>query len=361
MNPDLLDMFNATFGGPVIRQASAFIGESEDSARTAVRSVGPALLAGLMQRMASPKGISEIFPIVTSDAVDAGIGGKLSGVLANRGTLGSLLTSGDTLSGMVLGSQTDAVATAIAAKSGVRPNSAMTLLSLGAPLLLGMLKKFVANTDLDASALASLVMRQKDSLKRSGLDDHIARALGADSRDALLDSLPGKTAATPAIAPAQSPRDKPWMPWAIAAGIAVFGVLFLVNRTSEYQEAPDGAVQIAEVADSSDRLHVATAEDSAQVHFESDDASIGQDDRRRIADMATSVRDTEQSLGITGYTDRAGDQDRNLELAADRTQAVREALVSEGIREDRIVMDPPRSVTGAGTDEEASRVDIDTR
>jgi outer membrane protein OmpA-like peptidoglycan-associated protein len=360
MNPDLLDMFNAILGGPVIRQTSAFIGESEDNARTAVRSVGPALLAGLMQRMASPRGISEIFPIVTSDAVDAGIGGKLPGILANRGTLGSLLTSGDTLSGMVLGSHTDAVATAIAARSSVRPNSAMTLLSLGAPLLLGMLKKFVANNDLDASALASLVMRQKDSLKRSGLDDRIARALGVDSRDALLDSLPGNAAASPPPASVQKTRDKPWMPWAIAAGIAVFGVLFLVNRTSEHQEAPGGAVQIAEIADSSDRLRVATA-DSAQVYFESGDASIGQDDRRRIADMATSVRDTEQSLGITGYTDRSGDQDQNLELAKDRAQAVREALVSEGIREDRIVMDPPRSVTGAGTDEEARRVDIDTR
>lgn len=360
MNPDLLELFNATFGGPVIRQASAFIGESEDSARTAVRSIGPALLAGLMQRMTSPKGISEIFPIVTSDAVDAGIGGRLSSVLANRGTLGSVLTSGDTLSGMVLGSQTDAVATAIAAKSGLRPNSAMTLLSLGAPLLLGLLKKFVANNDLDASALASLVMRQKDSLKRSGLDDRIARALGADSRDALLSSLPGKTAVSPASASVQKVRDKPWMPWAIASGIAVFGVLFLVNRTSEHQEAPGGAVQIAEVADSSERLHVATA-DSAQVYFESGDTSIGRDDRRRIADMATSVRDTEQSLGVTGYTDRRGDQDQDLELARDRAQAVREALVSEGIREDRIVMDPPRSVTGAGTDEEARRVDIDTR
>jgi outer membrane protein OmpA-like peptidoglycan-associated protein len=360
MNPDLLDMFNATFDGAIIRQTSAFIGESEDNARTAGRSVGSALLAGLIQRMASPKGISEIFPIVTSDAVDAGIGGKLPGILANRGTLGSLLTSGDTLSGMVLGSRTDAVAKAIAAKSGMRPNSAMTLLSLGAPLLLGMLKKFVANNDLDASALASLVMRQKDSLKRSDLDDGIARALGVDSRAALLGSLSGKTAMPPVMASDQKVRDKPWMPWAIAAGIAVFGVLFLVNRTSEHQEAPGGAVQIAEVADRSERVRVATV-DSTQVYFESGDASIGQDDRRRIADVATSVRDTEQSLGVTGYTDRTGDQDQDLELARDRAQAVREALVSEGIREDRIVMDPPRSDTGAGTDEEARRVDIDAR
>jgi outer membrane protein OmpA-like peptidoglycan-associated protein len=310
-----------------------------------------------MQRLAAPGGASEIFRTATSDAVDPFLAGKFAGMFSNRGALGSLLSGGESLSGMVFGPRTAAVSNAIADTSGMRPGSALTLLSVGAPLLFGMLKKLIANNDLDASALASLIARQKGSLERSGLDDRIAGALGVGSLSALLGSLPGPAAAA---TPAQKVRDKPWLPWAIAAGIAVFGVLFFVNRTAEHQEAPDGAVQIAEVPDAAGRLRVATA-DSAQVYFDSGDASIDTEDRQRIADMASAARDSERPVAITGYTDHSGDQDQNLELAKDRAQAVRQALVSEGVREDRIVMDPPRSVTGSGTDDEARRVDIDMR
>lgn len=360
MNADLLDMFNATLGGPLIRQLGSYLGESEDATRAAVRATGPALLAGMMQRTASPAGVGEIFRTVSSDSVDPGLAGKLAGMFSNRGTLGSLLGSGESLSGLVFGPRTAAVANAIADTSGVRPNSALTLLSLGAPLLFGMLRKFVANNDLDAAALASLLARQKGSLERSGLDDRIVGALGIGSLGAWLGSLPGRTAAGTTSAPAQKTGDKAWLPWAIAAGIAVFGVLFFVSRTAEHQEAPDGAVQIAEVPGDSERLRVATA-DSAQVYFERGDASIDAEDRQRIANVASTARDTERPVAITGYTDRTGDQGQNLELAKDRAQAVRQALVSEGVSEDRIVMDPPRSVTGSGTDEEARRVDIDMR
>lgn len=356
MNPNVLDMFNATLGGPLMRQVSSYLGESEDSTRTALRSTGPALLAGMIQRAASPSGVGELFRAVTADSVDPGIAGKLAGMFANRGTLGSLLGSGESLSGLLLGPRTADVSNAVADVSGVRPNSAMTLLSLGAPLLLGMLRKFVANNDLDAPALASLIARQKDSLLRHGLDDRIVGALGIGS----LAALPGAAAAVPAVKPEQNTRDKPWLPWAIAAGIAVFGVLFFVSRTAEHQDAPGGAVQVAEVADDQDRLRVATA-DSAQVYFGSGDANIDQEDRQRIANVASTARDSERPVAITGYTDRTGDETRNMELAKNRAQAVRQALVSEGVSEDRIVMDPPRSVTGAGTDEEARRVDIDMR
>lgn len=352
MNTDLLEMFSATVGGPLIRQFSTYLGESEDTTRAAIHSVGPALLAGMMQRAAAPAGPGELFRAVTNDSVDTGISGKLAGMLVNRGTLGSLLSNGEAATGLIFGSRAAPLTNAIASASGVRPNSAMTLLSLGAPILLGMLKKLVANNDLDASALASLLFRQKNSLQRHGFDERISGALGFN-----LNTLPDSAAAT--AAPAQPARDKPWMPWAIAAGIAVVGVLFFVSRTAEHQDVPAGAVQVAEMpAEGGDRLRVAMA-DSTKVYFDTGDANIDSADREQIASVAQAARDTEREVTITGYTDHTGDQGTNEELAKNRAMAVREALVNEGVREDRIVMDPPRSVTGTGTDVEARRVDID--
>ncbi|MBB6095740.1 outer membrane protein OmpA-like peptidoglycan-associated protein [Povalibacter uvarum] len=361
MNIDLLDIFNSTLGGPLVRQTSGLLGESEESTRAAARAAGPTLLAALIQRAASPQGIGEIFRATTSDNIDSHLPAKLPGVLANRGTMESLLSSGEALTGMLFGGRTGPVTNAISQVSGARPNSAMTLLSMAAPLLFGMLKKFVSHNDLDPSALASLVLRQRPSLERAGLDPRITQALGFGSLNELLASVPAAGAGVAGAAVAKAPtRDKPWLPWAVAAGVAVLGVMFFVNRTSEYQEAPGGAVQIAEVPQDSTPLRVAEA-DTTKVYFELGDASIDQEDRQRIADMAQSARSSDRSVAITGYTDRTGDELQNAELAKNRAMAVREALVDEGVQVERIVMDPPRNVTGDGTEDEARRVDIDMR
>jgi cytochrome c oxidase subunit 2 len=63
-------------------------------------------------------------------------------------------------------------------------------------------------------------------------------------------------------------------------------------------------------------------------------------------------------VDITGYTDKTGSLEKNLELAKERAKAVREALKAAGVAAERINMKPPATVTGEGTDREARRVEI---
>ena len=63
-------------------------------------------------------------------------------------------------------------------------------------------------------------------------------------------------------------------------------------------------------------------------------------------------------VAITGYADRTGARETNLEIARERAKCVRAALEAAGIGEDRIRMQPPAFVTGSGSDTEARRVEI---
>ena len=63
-------------------------------------------------------------------------------------------------------------------------------------------------------------------------------------------------------------------------------------------------------------------------------------------------------IDLTGYTDKTGDVEKNLELAKERAKAVREALKAAGVSEDRINMKPPVSITGSGDNAEARRVEL---
>jgi len=355
MNIDILELLNSTLGGPFIRQAGSYLGESEDSTRSAVRSVGPAMVAGLMQQAAAPNGLVEIFRNLTDERVDSGIAGKLAAHFGNRGSLESLLNSGESLGGALFGNRMGNVSNAISQVSGVRPNSALALLSMGVPLLFGVLKKYIMQNGLNPSGLAELLLSQRRSLENSGLDRRITGALGFGNLSELLAAVaaPGAAQAHAKVAPIARSTNRDWLPWAIAAGIALLGVLFFVSRTADRQELTTAQGPAA----GSDRLKMASA--STKVYFAIGDASINPEDRQRLVSLAQSAKD--RPLAITGYTDRSGDEGRNLELAKDRAYAVRDALVDAGVAEEKIVMDPPAYVSGSGAEEEARSVEIAVR
>ena len=64
-------------------------------------------------------------------------------------------------------------------------------------------------------------------------------------------------------------------------------------------------------------------------------------------------------VSLSGFADQTGNPDKNLELAKQRAFAVRDALKSAGVAEDRIELRKPEFVVG-GTDADARRVEINT-
>jgi hypothetical protein len=248
MNVDLLEIFHSSLDQSFVRELSAQLGESELSTRTALRCAGPVLMTGLMQRVTTPGGASEVFRQITDGQVDAGAAGKFPGMLASLDTRESLLKLGQALDRKVFGARTAAVTHALAESSGLRTSSARTVLSLTAPILFGLLKKHVSNNDLDAGTLGILLLRQRQSVGTSGLDHRVAGALGFGSVSEMLAALPSNPSVLqPSGNSVQRVSERPWLPWSAAAAIGIFGVVFLVNRTAEQQELPRGAVKIAEV------------------------------------------------------------------------------------------------------------------
>ena len=93
--------------------------------------------------------------------------------------------------------------------------------------------------------------------------------------------------------------------------------------------------------------------------FEVGSASLPADAAASVQAVADFLKDkADAKVDVTGYTDKTGDLDKNLELAKERAKAVREALKAAGIPEDRINMKPPVSITGSGDNAEARRVEI---
>jgi outer membrane protein OmpA-like peptidoglycan-associated protein len=96
----------------------------------------------------------------------------------------------------------------------------------------------------------------------------------------------------------------------------------------------------------------------AQVLFGVGKSDLTAQARQEIASAAQFLAaNAGASVALSGYADRTGSPQSNLELAKQRAFAVRDALKSAGVAEQRIELRKPKFVI-AGAEAQARRVDI---
>jgi K(+)-stimulated pyrophosphate-energized sodium pump len=98
---------------------------------------------------------------------------------------------------------------------------------------------------------------------------------------------------------------------------------------------------------------------AAKIYFDSGSTAMPADAFQTIdAVLAFAKANGATKVGVSGYHDKTGDPAKNEELAKDRAKSVKQLLLSNGITEDRIVLNKPAETTGGGDDKEARRVEV---
>jgi len=92
-------------------------------------------------------------------------------------------------------------------------------------------------------------------------------------------------------------------------------------------------------------------------YFASGKADLATGANNALADVAKGVAGGKKAV-VSGYTDSTGDAAKNEELAKQRALAVRDALKTAGIAEDKIELKKPEALTGSGTNADARRVEV---
>ena len=361
MSINILELLNSGIGKQLIGQAGSMLGESDSGIQSAVGAMMPALLGGMMNKAATPQGAGDLFKMVQGLNIDTGslgnIAGLLGGAAGGGGGASALQSMGTSLlTGLLGGDKTNNLASALSSVAGIKPSSASSLLSLGAPLVMGVVKKMVGDGGLDASGLASALLGQKSALQGVNLDPRITGALGFNSMSSMLGALPNAAAATGAAAAAGASGLRRWLPWIIGALALLLLWNWFSGRKTETAPVPAPAAVEAPVAAPVAPAVAVTL--PASVYFETGSAAIGDEGKATISGAAAILAAEGGNVAVTGHTDKTGDAAANEELAKQRALAVRDALMAAGVAESSIVMQPPTFVTGALNDREARRVDI---
>lgn len=126
--------------------------------------------------------------------------------------------------------------------------------------------------------------------------------------------------------------------------------------------ATSGAAGVAAgtAAASADGASVRVDNGVVKFYFASGSAELAPGAREALGDVVKGVA-AGQTAVISGFHDTTGDPAKNEELAKQRAFAVRDALVSLGIGEDKLDLQKPEVMAVAGPNAEARRVEVSLR
>lgn len=358
----ILDSVMGMLGPQVVGPVASQLGESTDTVQRGLQAGSAAMLAGLAAKVGQPGFMSQIFGLITNPANSAG---ALSGLTSNLGSLASGAT-GSPIGGLggqflssIFGSNMSSVTDVIGRSTGLASGKVGSLLSMAAPLVLGVLGQHVRQNNLTASDLGSTLKAEAPSFQR-----FLPAGLG---------SLFGGVSSAVAAAPARvAEAGNKWL-WPVIAGVVLLlGLLWFFNRSKEpvtnavqtatnagasavsalgdffKTKLPDGVELnipqfgvenklISFLNDSSKSVDTTTWFNFDRLLFDTGQATLQPSSQEQLNNVAAILKAYPNvHLKIGGYTDSTGDAASNLALSDARAKNVMNALVAAGIDPSRL-------------------------
>ncbi len=162
MSFNLLDAAKGLITNELVSKAGSYLGESESGVAKAISGILPSVISGITEKASTHEGANTIANLA-SQAHDNGLINNLGSFFTDNNS--SLLSKGaGLLSGLFGDNRTNVLTNLISGFSGIKSSSASSLLSMAAPLVLGLLGKHAAGSNLSGGGIASLLSGQKNSI-----------------------------------------------------------------------------------------------------------------------------------------------------------------------------------------------------
>jgi hypothetical protein len=182
MNP-LINMIASQLGGPAIGQIAQQIGADSGATQSAINMALPMMLSAMGNQAADEQGANELYQATQDN--DSSIIDDVMGFLGNSpgGNMGSNIL------GQFLGGNSDAIANVVGQQSGISSGSAMQLMAILAPIVMGALGKFGQANGLDAGGIAQMIGAAAGSSGGNDLLGMATKMLDADGDGNVIEDI----------------------------------------------------------------------------------------------------------------------------------------------------------------------------
>ncbi|HXC95600.1 MAG TPA: OmpA family protein [Edaphobacter sp.] len=354
----LMGMLSPNVVGPVASQ----LGESTDTVQRALQAGSASMLAGIAAKAGQPGFMSSIFnlvssPVNTSSALSSLVSNPSS--LLPGGSSSPLGSLGSQFMSSIFGSNLSSVTDALSRSTGLGGNKMGTLLSMAAPIVVGVLGQHVRQSGMNATDLGNALKAEAPSFQR-----FLPAGLGS-----LFGGVTQPAPDAPAKAAAAGNR---WLWPLVILALLVLGALWFFNRAKEpvsnavqtaanagssamsalgdffRTKLPDGVELnipqfgienklIAFLNDSSKPVDTTTWFNFDRLLFDTGKATLQPSSQEQLNNIAAILKAYPNvHVKIGGYTDNTGDPAANQTLSEARAKNVMDALVAGGIDPSRL-------------------------
>jgi len=136
----IMDLLQGPMGQIIMDGVSSQLGTDQSKAQSALQSAIPMLMGALKKNASDPNKASGLFEALMSKH-DGSIFDQVADIFGGGFVNEDVVEDGDKILGHVLGEKKEAVAMALSKKHGLDMGSAMNLLKMAAPMVMGMLGK----------------------------------------------------------------------------------------------------------------------------------------------------------------------------------------------------------------------------
>src|SRR5271170_7984399 len=357
-----LDSLMGMLGPQVVGPVASKLGESPETVQRGLQMGSAAMLAGLASKAGQPGFLSQIFGLVTNPANTPA---ALSGITSNLGSLASGATSsplgslGSQFLSSIFGPNLSTVTDSIGRSTGLASSKVGSLLSMAAPLVLGVLGQHVRQNGSSAADLGNTLKAEAPSFQR-----FLPAGLGS-----MLGGVTSAVGAAPAKVAAAGNR---WL-WPVIILVAlVLAALWFFNRGKEpvnnavqtatnagasavsalgdffKTKLPDGTELnipqfgienklISFLNDSSKPVDTTPWFNFDRLLFDTGQATLQPSSQEQLNNVAAILKAYPNvHVKIGGYTDNTGDPAANVALSDARAKNVMDSLVAAGIDPSRL-------------------------
>jgi outer membrane protein OmpA-like peptidoglycan-associated protein len=153
---------------PIVEQKiGSFLGEPQPNVITAIQSVLPTILGGLIQQGTTDEGAKKVMDIIKDGGHTGDVLNNISGLLDNYDKSQLLVTIGSNIFNHFFGNTAVTLTDKIASLSKIKSSSAASLLGLMAPMVLGAIGYVVHKENLGISGLKKLLDEQREDVSKA--------------------------------------------------------------------------------------------------------------------------------------------------------------------------------------------------
>jgi len=398
MAVNLITKLRSELTDDTIGRIASSLGETPANTQSAIGYAVPATVGMLAQKAQTTQGAADLFGLMQRGGFN---GSESMGSLLNAGTsTADRVKTGMSLVSSLFGSRQANLSDLMVSRTGIRPQSAASLLALIAPFVLHLVgREASAAGGLNASSVARLLGDQLGFV-RNVAPAGLGSMLGLSGFEEPAHETPREPAKaythTVAAEPARADEHgggMGWLKWAIPLlllGLVIWGATAFRNRESnpattasagspigtsgtvalvkqrlscgpELDVAPNGVERrlVSFIDDQGRRVDKETWFTFDRLEFDTGSAALAPSSQPQIHNIAEILRCYPNvTVKFGGYTDNTGDPTANQRLSQARAESAKQAIVSQGIDPARIEAEgygQEHAVANNGTDDGRQR------